>query len=100
MVRGKTKSGIKFQIDERIKDDTRFLYYLNKLSKPSDDIEKQNASLMGLIELIFGSDEGVIGFMNAVAAAHDGVCDGHIMFMELSEILEKVKAKNSLPSPK
>lgn len=100
MVKGKTKSGIKFQIDERIRDDARFLFYLNKLSKPSDDIEKTNDSLMGFIQLIFGTEEGVIGFMNEVANAHDGVCNAKTMFMELSEILEKVKAKNSLPSPK
>ena len=30
MVKGKTKSGIKFQLDERIKDDARFLYYMAK----------------------------------------------------------------------
>ena len=100
MVKGKTKSGIKFQIDERIKDDARFLFYLNKLNKPSEDIEKQNADLMGFIALIFGSDEGVINFMDAVASAHDGICDAKIMFLELKEILEKVNAKNSLPSPK
>ncbi len=100
MVKGKTKSGIKFQIDERIKNDARFLYYLNKLGKPSDDIQEVNSSLMGMIELIFGKDEGVISFMNEVANVHDGVCNVETMFAELKEILDKVNAKNSLPSPK
>lgn len=100
MVKGKTKSGIKFQIDERIKEDARFLYYLNKLGKPSDDLQETSSTLMGMIELIFGKDEGAINFMNEVANAHGGICSGENMFAELREILEKVNAKNSLPSPK
>ena len=31
MVKGKTKSGIKFEIDERIKDDTRLYQYVGEM---------------------------------------------------------------------
>ena len=101
MVKGKTKSGIKFQIDERIKDDARFLFYLNKLNKcTAEDIQELSGYVMGMIELIFGSGEGTITFMDAVAEKHDGVCNVKTMFAEITEMLEATKLKNSSPSPK
>lgn len=103
MVRGKTKSGIKFQIDERIKDDARFLFYVNKLNKVQKteaDINEVSNYIMSLIEIIFGSEEGTITFMNEVAAKNKGVCDTITMFNELKEIIEATKLKNSSSSPK
>ena len=101
MVKGTTKSGIKFQIDERIKEDARFLYYLSKAqNKNSDDAMEKSDALMGMLKLIFGSDEGVILFMNEVAAHNDGVCEMATMMSELNEIFEAMNAKNSSSSRK
>jgi hypothetical protein len=95
MVKGKTKSGIKFQIDERIKDDARILYYLTALQKA--DIEPMEASKgeFDLLGLIFGSQENVLAFMNAVAEANDGVCDTTTMLSELTSMFEVIGAKKS-----
>jgi len=101
MIKGKTKSGIKFQMDERIKDDARFLYYLAKAQdKSSDDLMEKSNAVMGLLKLIFGSDEGVIQFMNAVASVNDGVCNMSKMMSELTEMFEIMNVKNSSSSRK
>ena len=100
MVKGKTKSGIKFQMDERIKDDARFLYYMTKSQDEEADMNERSKAVMGVLKLIFGNDEGVINFMNAVASVNDGVCNVKVMLSELSEMLDAVNAKNSSSSHK
>lgn len=99
-MKGKTKSGIKYTIDERVKDDARFLYYLAKMqNKTEDEMSRVNA-VMDMMKLIFGSDEGVIQFMNAVAECHEGVCDMGTMITELTEMFDGMNAKNSSSSRK
>ena len=95
MVKGKTKSGIKFQMDERIKDDARFLYYLAKAQDQDAGIEEQSKAVTGILKLIFGTDEGVIQFMDAVAAVNNGICDVKNMLAELTEMFDALNAKNS-----
>lgn len=100
MVKGKTKSGIQFQLDERIKDDARFLYYLAKAQDDEADIGDKSKAVTGILKLVFGDDEGVIGFMNAVAATNKGLCDVQTMLSELTEMFDALKAKNSSSSHK
>lgn len=95
MVKGKTKSGIKFQLDERIKDDARFLYYMAKSQDESADAAEKSKAVMGILKLIFGDDDGVISFMNTVASVNKGVCSIDVMLSELSEMFEAINAKNS-----
>ena len=99
MVKGKTKSGIKFQINEAITSDARFLYYLTKM-QDDKDVAAGSAAFTGMLKLIFGSDDGVIEFMNAVASVNDGICDVDKMMSELTEIFDAIKAKNSSSSRK
>lgn len=95
MVKGKTKSGIKFQIDERIKDDVRFLYFMTKAQSEDADVSEKSKAIMGVLNLIFGNDEGVISFMNAVASTNKGVCTVELMLSELTEMFDAINAKNS-----
>ena len=95
MVKGKTKSGIKFQMDERIKDDARFLYYLAKAQDKDADMGEQSKAITGILKLVFGTDEGVIGFMDTVASVNGGVCEVDKMLAELTEMFEAINAKNS-----
>lgn len=99
MVKGKTKSGIKFQLDERIKDDARFVFYYAKAQDKKATPQEQATAMMGFLKLFFGSDEGVMVFMDEVAAVNDGVCDLKIMMSEIGEMLEAINAKNSSSSP-
>ena len=100
MVKGKTKSGIKFQLDERIKDDARFLYYLAKAQDEDADMGEKSKAIMGILKLVFGNDDGVINFMNAVASVNDGVCNVEVMLSELTEMFNAINAKNSSSSHK
>lgn len=99
MVKGKTKSGIKFQLDERIKDDARLLYYFTKAQSKDADVAETSTAVMGALKLVFGTDEGVIEFMNAVADVNGGVCDLDRMISELKEMFEAANVKNSSSSP-
>ena len=94
MVKGKTKSGIKFQMDERIKDDARFLYYLTKAQDETGSLDEKSKAIMGILKLIFGTDENVIQFMDAVAAVNGGVCNVDKMLAELTEMFDALNAKN------
>ena len=103
IVSGKTRTGIKFKIDKRIADDSRALFYLRQMRKYRKNNDKESKlkasdSMYDLLELIFGSDEGLEIFMNEVAAHHDGVADGVALMDELSDLFEAVGLKNSSTS--
>lgn len=93
MVKGKTKSGIKYSIDERIKDDTRLLQYAMEMQ--DEDAQIQGKALFDMLSLIFGGRKGVIEFQNTVASVHDGVCTSELLMAELMEIMDAVNLKKS-----
>ncbi len=98
--KGQTKSGIKFQIDDRIRDDARFLYLLTKIRKNSgmktdEALSEASNALFSLLGLVFGSDEALTSFMEAVAGAHGGICSTKDMIAEMTEIFEEMNVKNS-----
>ena len=95
IVKGKTRSGIAFFIDRRIKQDARFLLYLSRLQNKDADISTQSKALIDVLELFFGSEANLQTFLNEVAAKHDGVADVKSMIEELSDILEALDVKNS-----
>lgn len=93
IVKGTTKSGIKFQMDSKVKDDTRLLFLMTKAQKADDPMEASTA-MMDLLSFIFGSDENCYAFMNEVAAVHKGVCLPKDLISELQEMFEALNAKN------
>lgn len=95
IIKGETQTGIKYQIDTRIKDDARFLLYLTRIqANESTELEKGNA-LMSILKLFFGTDEGIEAFFSEVAAKHDGVADVTSLLNELNDIFDAMSAKNS-----
>lgn len=107
MVKGTTKSGIKFQFSETIKDDMRFWYIMTELEsieKITDDMsddkkaeicKKQSKLIFDMLNIVFGTNEGLLAFMNEVAAVNNGVCDSQSMMKEFNEMLEALNLKNS-----
>jgi len=93
MIKSKTKSGIKFQINEKIKDDTRLFQYVTEMQ--SDDTQTQTQALFDMLGLMFGGRQGVIAFQNEVANRHEGVCTTELLIAELSEVLEALNLKKS-----
>lgn len=94
MVKGKTKSGIKFELDERIKDDARLLFLLQAMQDESMDVNQRSGYVYKLIKLIFGTDDGVMSFLDEVSAKHDGICDTASMLAELTEMFDALNVKN------
>lgn len=94
MVNGKTKSGIKYTIDERVVNDTRFFRCL--VDMESDDVLVQSKALFKMIDFLFGSEKNALEFQNLVAAKHNGICDANSLSEEVSQILEAItSSKNS-----
>lgn len=93
MVKAKTKSGITFELDERIKDDSRLMYLLVRMQNASAPIEAGKA-MNKLLALIFGDDDKAYAFMEEVASKHNGVCEPEVMIAELTEILDAMNKKN------
>lgn len=93
MVKGKTKSGIAFELNETIKDDARLVHLLVKIQQSKEPMEV-GKGMNQLLALIFGSDDGTYAFMSEVADKHDGVCTTAVMLEELTEMLEAINAKN------
>lgn len=94
IVKGTTKSGIKFQLDSNIKNDARLVFLMVK-SQATDDPMVSGKALMDLLSLMFGSDDNVMTFMNEVADKHKGICSPKDMITELREIIDAIEGKNS-----
>ncbi len=94
-IKGTTQSGIEFQLDPAIKDDARLLYLLTLMQKKDIDWQQQSQALFDMLKLIFGTDEGLVQFMNAVAEKHKGVCTPQSMMAELNDMFEAINGKNS-----
>ena len=94
IVKGETSTGIKFTLDKRIKDDARLMFWLSKVQNDELEIMKRNQALFSLLELIFGSGEGLNAFLNEVAAKHNGVADVGSLMDELNDMFEALAIKN------
>lgn len=95
IVQGKTSSGIQFTLDKRIKDDARLLFWLSRIQNDELSVMERNKALFSLLELIFGSGEGLNVFLNEVAAKHDGIADITSLMNELNDMFEALAIKNS-----
>lgn len=94
MVKGKTKSGIAFEIDERIKDDSRLLLLLTRIQQKGIEPIEVGKAMNELFDLIFGSFDATYAFMNEVASKNNGVCSNEIMLAEVTEMFNAIQAKN------
>ena len=95
-MKGKTKSGFKFEFDERILNDWRFLKAVAK----ADDSSNPSGMLAGTVELvsmIFGDNEQAL--MDHIASKNDGYVPQDAIKEELLDIIEQGKdLKNSSSS--
>lgn len=100
MIKGKTKSGIEFSIDEAVLDDPRLLRRIQKFNniKEIPPMEQIN-EVMVFLELLFGTGENLDAFLDEIAAHNGGKCNTTIFMSELNDIIESLKLKNSSSSP-
>ena len=95
IVKGKTSSGLQFTLDKRVKDDARLLFWLSRIQRDDLEVMERNQALFSLLEIIFGSGEGLNTFLNEVASKHDGVADITSLMSELNDMFEALAIKNS-----
>lgn len=95
-MQGKTKSGFKFDIDERILDDW---YFLEAIAK-ADNTENPSAMLAGTVELVnlmFGENKAKL--MEHIKSKHDGFAPQEAVKEEILDVIEQSKnLKNSSSS--
>jgi hypothetical protein len=95
MINGKTKSGFKFSIDERVMDDWRLLksIALSESSDPSEQIKGAS----NLVTLLLGDQEPAM--MEFIAKKNKGFVPATAVTEMVTEILTSVKElKNSSSS--
>jgi len=90
-MQGITKSGFKFEIDDRILKDWRFVSALTKCQQSKTEFGKLEG-IMEMASLLFGDryDE----YLKHIASKNDGFCDSQAIMEEIKEILESAKVKN------
>lgn len=89
---GKTKSGFKFKVDERILTDWRFTMAVAKTQSASDMEKLHGAHEM--VDLLLGAD-GEKALQDHVAKHNDGFVPADVFMAEVTEIMMAVpKAKN------
>ncbi len=89
---GKTKSGFKYDVDERVLTDWRFTLAISK-TQSGDDIQKLEGA-KDMVELLLGK-EGHQALINHVAKANDGFVPADVFMAEVTEIMQgSTKTKN------
>lgn len=83
MIKGKTKSGFKFCIDERAIKDFRITMYINHINDGTDAEKMSN--IEKLITLILGVD-GLNALIEHVAKSNDGFVPIDAITEEISDI--------------
>lgn len=96
MIKGVTSSGFKYEIDENIKKDWRFIQKLTKLKEleDSDSKEVDFINIMADIEKLIFADNGK-AFEKFIASKNDGHMPTDIVLKELIEIIRGDDTKNS-----
>ena len=90
-MQGITRSGFKFDIDNRILKDWRFVSALTKCQQSKTEFGKLEG-IQEMVRLLFGDKfEEYLAF---VASKNDGFCDSDIIMEEIKEIFESANVKN------
>ena len=90
-----TKSGFKFDFDERIIQDWRVIKAMGRADN-TDDPEEMLAGSVELVSLIFGKDEKKL--IEHIQAKNDGFAPVDVIKDELLSVFNKAKLKNSQSS--
>ena len=92
IIKGTTSSGLKFQINPELREDTRTLMYLTKMQDNNLEPMEQSKALFKLLDLMF--KDGIEDFLNTVAYLHGGFASTEAVISELKEIFDTAKLKN------
>lgn len=86
MIEGKTKSGFKYKVDERVKKDWRLVRAIANSQK--DDADIKLAAIVDMIQLVLGDQEELL--MQHIMKKNDGFVPLERMQSEITEIITSV----------
>jgi hypothetical protein len=89
-MQGETKSGYKYEIDDRVLKDWRFVEAITEADKGKGVAQLEGARKM--IHLMFGEDYD--RFMEHIANQNDGFVPAEAVIAEVKEIFENSTPKN------
>lgn len=96
MLEGKTKSGFKFKIDERVLEDWRLIKNIQLAE--SGDLNEKVVGVSSLVSMLLGDNEPKL--MDHIAKKNGGFIPTEALIEELAEIITNSKElKNSKSSP-
>lgn len=94
MVEGKTKSGFKYKIDERIQSDWRLVKAIADSQNENPGTKLQGT--VDMIKLVLGNQEELL--MQHIMKENDGFIPMEVMNTEITEIIQSIpKAKTDIP---
>ena len=91
-MQGITKSGYRFEIDDRILKDWRFVTALTKCQTSKDEFSKLSG-LQEMAKLLFG--DKFEDFMDFIASKNDGFCPSDVIMNEITEIFQSVNGSKN-----
>lgn len=93
---GKTKTGFKYEIDDRVLNDWRFVNALARAQGGVDNDDKmdQLRGSLEMVNLMFGK-EGEAKLMEHIAKTNDGYVPTEAVMNEIKDIFESKQVKNS-----
>lgn len=89
-MQGETKSGFKYEIDDRVLKDWRFVEAITEADK-GNGVE-QLVGARKMVHLMFGKDYDK--FMEHLAEKNDGFVPAEAVMAEVKEIFESITPKN------
>lgn len=87
MIEGKTKSGFKFKVDERLKDDWRIIEAI--VDSESDDASLKLKGTKTLVDLVLGKDKQKM--IDHISKKNDGYCSIESLSSEIADIFSAIK---------
>lgn len=90
MVKGTTKTGFKFTIDERVLSDYRLLAALRKITSTEISETEKIGAVMDVTEFILGEQKEKL--MKHVEKLNDGFCPFKAVEEEVGDIIANTKA--------
>ena len=91
MIKGKTNSGFKFEVDERVKNDWRLMKAIQLTD--SGNTADSLSGCVQLVTLLLGS-KGEQELIEHIMKANDGYCPSDAMTTEVLEIIGSLNGKN------
>ncbi len=97
MIEGKTRTGFKFKIDERIKNDWRLIDAISRVSKDGASLAEKATATAELVDLLCGNCKADL--MAHIQKKNDGFVPADALERELFDMITEKNVKKSQSSP-